>query len=209
VIRASSGKTAAARLLLGAGALALLIPAIAGCEAGDDAPTLQFHSASSGAQATVDGIRITNMFVLGAPADSTVPSGSSAGLFMSIYNGGTSSDTLESVTAARVSTSVTLSGGPVALPANAAPVNLTGPQPEVVLENLSTSLRGGSTIPVILHFAHAGSVTLQVPVEPQSFQWATFSPPAAAPASPATPPAPTASVTASASASASASATSS
>jgi copper(I)-binding protein len=183
VIRASYGKTAAGRLLLGAGVLALLIPAIAGCEAGDDAPTLQFHSASSGMQAIVDGIRITNVFVLGAPTGSTVPSGSSAGLFLSIYNGGTSSDTLESVTAARVAKSVTLSGGPVALPANAAPVNLTGPQPEVVLENLSTSLRGGSTIPVILHFAHAGSVSMQVPVEPQSFQWATFSPPAAVPAS--------------------------
>ena len=99
MIRASSGKTAAGRLLLGAGALALLIPAIAGCEAGDDAPTLQFHSASSGAQKVVDGIRITNMFVLGAPTNSTVPSGSSAGLFLSIYNGGTSSDTLEKVTA--------------------------------------------------------------------------------------------------------------
>jgi copper(I)-binding protein len=209
VIRASSGKNAAGRLLLGAGVLALLIPAIAGCEAGDDAPTLQFHSASSGAQAIVDGIRITNMFVLGAPANSTVPSGSSAGLFLSIYNGGTSSDTLEGVTAARVAASVTLSGGPVALPANAAPVNLTGPQPEVVLENLSTSLRGGSTVPVILHFAHAGSVTLQVPVEPQSFQWATFSPPASAPASPATSPVPAASATQSASASASASPTSS
>ena len=50
MIRASFGKTAAGRLLLGAGVLALLIPAIAGCEAGDDAPTLQFHPASFGAQ---------------------------------------------------------------------------------------------------------------------------------------------------------------
>src|SRR5580700_2424317 len=99
VIRASYGKTAAGRLLLGAGVLALLIPAIAGCEAGNGAPTLEFHSASSGAQTVVDGIRITNMFVLGAPTGSTVPPGSSASLFLSIYNGGTSSDTLEGVTA--------------------------------------------------------------------------------------------------------------
>jgi copper(I)-binding protein len=185
VTRASSGKTAAGRLLLGAGVLALLIPAIAGCEAGDNAPTLEFHSASSGAQAVVNDIRITNMFVLGAPADSTVPPGSSAGLFLSIYNGGASSDTLESAKAPGAA-SITLSGGPVALPANAAPVNLTGPQPKVVLENLAKPLRGGSTIPVTLQFAHAGAVTLQVPIEPQSFQWATFSPPASAPASPAT-----------------------
>ena len=118
---------------------------------------------------------------VGAPADSTVPAGSSAGLFLSIYNGGTSSDTLESVSAPGWASSVTLSGGPVALPANAAPVNLTGPQPEVVLENLSQSLRGGSTLPVTLQFAHAGAVTMQVPIEPQSFQWATFSPPAVVP----------------------------
>lgn len=187
MIRASSGKTATGRLLLGAGVLALLIPAIAGCEAGDDAPTLQFHSASSGAQAVVNDIRISNVFVLGAPAGSTVPSGSSAGLFLSIYNGGTSSDTLERVTAPGWAASITLSGGPVALPANAAPVNLTGPQPEAVLENLSKTLRGGSTLPVTLQFAHAGAVTLQVPIEPQSFQWATFSPPANAPATPASP----------------------
>ena len=32
MIRARFGKTAAGRLLLGAGALALLVPAIAGCE---------------------------------------------------------------------------------------------------------------------------------------------------------------------------------
>jgi len=189
VIRASSGKTAAGRLLLGAGVLALLVPAIAGCEAGDNAPTLEYHSASSGASVNVNGIRVTNMFVLGAPAGSTVPAGSSAGLFLSIYNGGGNTDTLESVKAPAAA-SITLAGGPVALPANAAPVNLTGPQPEVVLENLAKPLRGGSTIPVTLQFAQAGAVTLQVPIEPQSFQWATFSPPANAPATPATPTAP-------------------
>ena len=66
VIRASYGKTAAGRLLLGAGVLALLIPAIAGCEAGSDAPTLQFHPASAGQQIVFDGIKITDAFVLGA-----------------------------------------------------------------------------------------------------------------------------------------------
>jgi copper(I)-binding protein len=180
LIRASSGKTAAGRLLLGAGALALLIPAIAGCEAGDNAPTLEFHSASAGAQAVVNDIRISNVFVLGAPAGSTVPTGSSAGLFLSIYNGGANSDTLESVKGPAAA-SITLSSGPVALPANASPVNLMGPQPEAVLQNLAKPLRGGSFIPVTLQFAHAGAVTMQVPVEPQSFQWATFSPPAVTP----------------------------
>ena len=181
MIRASFGKTAAGRLLLGAGVLALLVPAVAGCEAGQDAPTLEFHSASFGAHTVFNDIQITNAFVLGAPAGSTLPSGSSASLFVSLYNRGDNSDTLMSATAPQTAGSISLSGGTVALPANAAPVNLTGPQPDVVLENLTKPLRGGSTIPVTFDFQHAGTVTLQVPVEAQSFQWATFSAPAATP----------------------------
>jgi copper(I)-binding protein len=180
VIRARYGKTAAGRLLLGAGVLALLIPAIAGCEAGNDAPTLEFHPANFGANTVVNGIKITNAFVLGPPIGSTLPSGSSAGLFVSLYNGGSSSDTLLSATASGTAGSISLSGGTVPLAANAAPVNLTGPEPKVVLENLSEPLRGGTYIPVTFDFQHAGTVTLPVPVEARAFQWATFSPPAAA-----------------------------
>ena len=176
MIRASSGKTRAGRLLLGAGVLALLIPAVAGCEAGADAPTQEFHAASAGAQTVVDGIRITNAFVLGAPSGSTLPTGSSAGLFVSLYNGGNSSDTLQSVTAPKWAGSISLPGGSVALPVNAAPVDLTGPEPQVVLENLSQPLVGGTYIPVTFDFAHAGTVQLQVPVEAQSYNWSTYSP---------------------------------
>jgi copper(I)-binding protein len=180
VIRARSGKTAAGRLLLGAGALALLTGAIAGCEAGQDAPTLEFHSASFGAHTVFNGIQITNVFVLGAANGSTLPTGSSASLFVSLYNSGNNSDTLVSATAPGTAGSISLSGGTVTLPANAAPVNLTGPEPKVVLENLAQPLRGGTNIPVTFDFQHAGTVTLQVPVEAMSFQWATFSPPASA-----------------------------
>lgn len=186
MIRPSSGKTAAGRMLLGAGVLALLIPALAGCEAGDNAPTLEFHAASSGAQTVFNGIQITNAFVLGAPTGSTLPSGSSASLFVSLYNSGSSADSLQSISAPGWAKSVSVSGGTVALPADAAPVNLTGPTPDVVLENVTKPLDGGSTLPVTFTFARAGSVTLQVPIEPQSFQWATFSP-APTPAATATP----------------------
>jgi copper(I)-binding protein len=180
VIRARFGKTAAGRLLLGAGALALLMPAIAGCEAGNGAPTLEFHAASAGTQTVVDGIRITNVFVLGAPSGASLPAGSSAGLFLSLFNDGKTSDTLVSATAVGAS-SVTLDGAPVALPSEI-PVNLTGPQPSAVLNNLSAPLASGGYIPVTLQFKNAGPVTLQVPVEPQSYYWSTYSPaPSAAP----------------------------
>ncbi len=141
MIRARFGKTAAGRLLLGAGALALLMPAIAGCEAGNGAPTLMFHAASAGAQTVVNGIRITNVFVLGAPSGSTLPAGSNAGLFLSLFNDGATDDTLESVSAAGAA-SVTLDGGTVAVPSET-PVNLTGPQPSAVLNNLSAPLAVG------------------------------------------------------------------
>ena len=187
MIRASSRKTAAGRLLFCGGVLALLVPAIAGCEAGNDAPTLEFHSASAGAHAIQDGIQITNVFVLGAPAGATLPSGSSAGLFLSLYNRG-SSDTLESVTAPGTAASVSLPGGSVALPADAAPVNLTGPQPEVVLTNLRKTLTGGSNITLFLQFQHAGQVRLVVPVMAQNFYFETYSQaPSTAPSAPAAP----------------------
>jgi copper(I)-binding protein len=181
VIRARFGKTAASRLLLGAGALALLMPAIAGCEAGNGAPTLEFHAASAGAQTVVNGIRITNVFVLGAPSGSTLPAGSSASLFMSLFNDGGTADTLEGATAAGAA-SVALDGGTVALPSET-PVNLTGPQPSAVLTNLTSPLASGGYVKVTLQFKNAGPVTLSVPVQPQSFYWSTYSPAPSAPAS--------------------------
>jgi len=181
VIRARFGKTAAGRLFLGAGALALLMPAIAGCEAGNGAPTLEFHAASAGAQTIVNGIRITNVFVLGAPSGATLPAGSSASLFMALFNDGANPDTLVSASAAGAA-GVTLDGGTVPLPSET-PVNLTGPTPSAVLTNLSKPLASGGYVKVVLQFKNAGPVTLQVPVEPQSYDWATYSPAPSAPAS--------------------------
>jgi len=177
VIRACSGKTTAGRLLIGAGALALLIPAIAGCEAGENAPTLEFHAAAAGTQTVFNGISITDAFVLGAPSGSPLPSGSSAGLFLSLYNGSTSADTLMSATATGSAASVAVTGTSVALPVDSE-VNLMGPQPNVVLNTLTKPLTGGSYVPVTLDFQHAGSVTLQVPVEAQSYDFSTYSAPA-------------------------------
>jgi copper(I)-binding protein len=175
VIRARSGKTAG-RLLLGGGVLAILIPAIAGCEAGADAPTLQFHQAAAGAYGTASDISVSNAWILGAPADSTLQSGSSASMFVSISNSGSTADTLESATA-KGAASVSLSGGTVSLPANGGTVNLTGPQPEIVISNLSAPVSGGGTIAVTLNFQHAGTMSLQVPVMAQAYYYSTFSPP--------------------------------
>ena len=174
MIRRSSRRTVARRTLIGA--LVLLLPAIAGCEAGTDAPTLEFHQASAGTTATFNGIKISDAFVLGAPSGSSVPSGSSASMFLSLYNGGSGDDQLTSASAPAWAASVQLSDGTVALPGYSL-VDLSGPEPKVVLSNLTKSLGGGEAIPVTLDFQHAGSVTLEVPVEPQSDYFSTYSPP--------------------------------
>ena len=171
----SSGKTIAKGLMIGA--LALLISGIAGCEAGNDAPTLEYHPAAGGAYGTADGISISNAFVLGAPPGATVPIGSSASLFLSLYNSGTGDDELTGVHATGWASSVQVTGGTVSLPVESE-VNLTGPEPELILTDLAKPLSGGEAIPVTLDFAHAGSVTLDVPVEQQSFYYSTYSPPA-------------------------------
>jgi copper(I)-binding protein len=170
------------RLLVGA--VAVLVPALAGCEAGFNAPTLQYHPASNGVSVLNNGIAINNLFVLGPELNGTLPSGGQAGVFLSLEASGT--DKLVSVSAPGTAASVNLAGGPVDLSPNT-PVNLSGPQPAIVLTGLSKPLRGGQTIQLVLDFANAGSVSLQVPVEPRSYEYLTFSPPAASPTATTTP----------------------
>lgn len=179
MIRASFGKSVARSTLLGSLVL-LAVPAIAGCEAGDNAPTLEFHPAAAGATQNVNGISITDAFVLGAPAGSSLQPGSSASLFLSLFNSGNSNDKLVSVSAQGTASSVEIKGGSVTIPASG-PANLTGPEPSLVLKDLKSQLQGGASVPLTLVFSGAGATTVNVPVEPQSFYWSTYSPPAASP----------------------------
>lgn len=164
------------------GALAVLMPALAGCEAGQDAPTLTYHPAAFGGYATHEGITIDNAFVLASTSGVAVPR---AGAFFSVTS--QDADRLVSISAPGTASSVRIAGGEVNLPPQA-PVNLTGPVPKVVLTGLSSPLSAGATITMNFSFARAGTVTMQVPVEPQSYQYATFSPPPALPAPSVTPP---------------------
>ncbi len=156
-------------------AAAVLVPALAGCEAGINAPTQQWHEPTNGAGTVAHGIAIRNVFVLGAPENAALAAGKSAGLFFALVNSG-SPDRLLSISAPGAATSVRLpGGGPVSLVQDR-PVLLTGPRPEVVLTGLRRSLPGGSFIRVIMNFQNAGSVPLSVPVVPQAQYYSTFSP---------------------------------
>ena len=160
------------RMLLGV--LAVLVPALAGCEAGLNAPTLEFHPAAFGAYASTNGISISNAFVLGPPLNGPAVAGGRAGVFLSVSS--LHGDTLVSVSAPGTASAARITGGSVDLPP-AAPVNLTGPVPQVVLTGLANPLEGGETVTLALKFAEAGTVTMAVPVEPKAYEYRTFSPP--------------------------------
>jgi copper(I)-binding protein len=166
-------------------AAAALIPAVAGCEAGANAPVLQWHPPTGGASASIPAsgapgfIAIRNVFVLGAPPASTLPAGSSAGVFLALVNTGPK-DRLVSISAPGTATSVRLPKGGVTVAEDQIAL-LTGPVPTVILDGLTHSLPGGTDVQMVLTFQNAGSVTLAVPIMPKAQYYATFSP---APASP-------------------------
>jgi copper(I)-binding protein len=159
------------RLLIGA--LAILVPALAGCEAGYNAPTLKFHQASYGVSTIVDGINIDDVFVLGPAPGATLQPGGQAALFMSLDapNG----DQLTGIKAPGTASSVQLGNGPITLSPNTL-VSLAGPSPLITLDGLTKVLGGGDTVNLQLTFANAGQVNLTVPVEPAAYEFATYSP---------------------------------
>jgi copper(I)-binding protein len=159
------------RLLVGA--IAIMVPALAGCEAGLDAPTLQFHPASTGNNTMAPGgITIDDAFVLGPAPGSSLQPGGQAALFMSLYapNG----DQLTKITSDAAS-SVQLGNGAITLSPNTL-VDLSGPSPLVTLNGLTKQLSGGEMVNLVLSFATAGTVNLTVPVEPAAYEFATYSP---------------------------------
>jgi copper(I)-binding protein len=168
-------------------AVAALIPVLAGCEAGDNAPTVQFHYPTETAGIAVGDLAVRNVFVLGAPLGSNLAKGQSAGLFLALANTG-SPDRLLSITAPGSAASVTLPAGGIAVK-DGPPVLLSGPKPTVVLNDLTKPLTGGSTVRIILDFAKAGQVTLVVPVFAKAAHYATYAPPQPTPTVAATIPA--------------------
>jgi hypothetical protein len=177
VIRSGWGSTLPRRLMLVAAAA--LIPVIAGCEAGGNAPTLQFHYPTDAAGATVGQLSIRNVFVLGAPLGSRLRPGQSASVFLALVTSG--SDTLTSITAPGRATSVTLPAGGVKV-SYLHPALLTGPKPEVYLTGLTKTITNGSNITLVLHFRNAGPVTLKVPVMARASHYVTYGiPPSPAP----------------------------
>lgn len=173
MIRSSRGSAMPRRILIAAAAA--MVPLIAACEAGNNAPTLQWHQPTGGTFAHVNAnLTVSNAFVLGAPIGAVLHQGQNAGLFLSLVNTG-SPDRLVAVRAPGVAKSVQLPAGGVRLRTQSR-VLLAGPQPSVVLQDLNHPLTGGSVITITLVFAKAGDKTIAVPIMPMSAFFNTYSP---------------------------------
>jgi copper(I)-binding protein len=160
-------------------AIAALIPALAGCEAGNNAPTQNWHQPTDGSEVVHDEISLLNAFVLGAPLGSQLKVGQTASVFFAVANNG-SADKLVSISAPGTAKSVSLPAGGVSLPKGQV-VLLTGPMPKITLHGLTRSLSGGSTVRLVVTFQNAASVNLTVPVMPRAQYYSTFSPPSPTP----------------------------
>jgi copper(I)-binding protein len=177
VIRSGWGSTLPRRLVLVAAAA--LIPVLAGCEAGNNAPTLDFHYPTDAAGTVVGDISIRNVFVLGARLGSNLQPGQSASLFLALVNTG-APDRLTGITAPGTATSVSFPSGGVPT-VMGRPVLLTGPKPALALVNLTRTVASGSSFKLVLTFQNAGTVTILVPVFPRAGHYQTLSPPAPTP----------------------------
>jgi hypothetical protein len=170
----------------------LAAPVLAGCGAGFNATT-NVPYAPNEAQALIEkgaygtrGIQIPQAFILGPDAGAQIPWRGSAPIYLNILNTAGTPDTLQAVSAGSMGTvKVT---APIQLPSNQL-VNTGKPSPQLMLEAIPKSLRGGESIKLDLQFANAGTVSMNVPVVTRSREFTAYPP--APGATPAPTPSPT------------------
>ncbi|MEW1844134.1 copper chaperone PCu(A)C [Nonomuraea angiospora] len=174
----------------------LAAPLLAGCGAGFDATTNKPYAPNE-AQALIEngaygtrGIQIPQAFILGPDSGAQLAWRGSAPIYLNILNTAGTPDTLEAVSAGTMGTvKVT---APIQLPSHQL-VNTGKPTPQIMLEAIPKSLRGGETIKLDLQFANAGIVSLNVPVVTRSREFKDYPPAPNATAAPTPSPTPSAS----------------
>ncbi|MEQ4714841.1 copper chaperone PCu(A)C [Nonomuraea sp. B19D2] len=170
----------------------LAAPVLAGCGAGFDANTNKPYAPNeagvliqNGAYGT-RGIQIPQAFILGPDSGAQLAWRGSAPIYLNILNTAGAPDTLEAVNAG--SWGAVKVTAPIQLPSNQL-VNTGKPTPQIMLEAIPKSLRGGESIKLDLQFANAGIVSMNVPVVTRSREFKDYPP--APNATPAPTPSPT------------------
>lgn len=163
-------RLAALRITVAAGlGLSLLL---AGCGAGQSTQTSQQSPAVNGANGQIGPMAVRNAeLVFPDGDDHYYASGSDAPLLLTIANTGNSGDELVSISTPAAE-SVKLQGQRVVQPQQAvravqpqsSEVRLQRGELSVLLENLTTDVRPGITIPVTLLFRQSGQLNLDVPI---------------------------------------------
>ncbi|MFI7134961.1 copper chaperone PCu(A)C [Nonomuraea sp. NPDC050153] len=157
----------------------LAAPVLAGCGAGFDATTNKPYAPNE-AQVLIEngaygtrGIQIPQAFILGPDAGAQIAWRGSAPIYLNILNTTGTPDTLQAVSAGNMGTvKVT---APIQLPSNQL-VNTGKPTPQLMLESIPKSLRGGESIKLDLQFANAGIVSMNVPVVTRSREFKDYPP---------------------------------
>lgn len=174
----------------------LAAPVLAGCGAGFDATTNKPYAPNE-AQALIlngkygnsSGIQIPQAFILGPDSGAQIAWRGSVPIYLNILNTAGAPDTLQAVSAGNMGTvKVT---APIQLPSNQL-VNTGKPTPQIILEAIPKSLRGGESIKLDLQFANAGIVSMSVPVVTRSREFQEYPPAPNATAAPTPTPTPSA-----------------
>ncbi|MEV0622598.1 copper chaperone PCu(A)C [Nonomuraea sp. NPDC050404] len=173
----------------------LAAPVLTGCGAGFDATTNKPYAPNE-AQVLIEngkygksGIHIPQAFILGPDSGAQLAWRGSAPIYLNILNTAGAPDTLQAVSAGNMGTvKVT---APIQLPSNQL-VNTGKPTPQIMLEAIPKSLRGGESIKLDLQFAKAGVVSMDVPVVTRSREFKDYPPAPNATPPPSPTPTPTA-----------------
>jgi copper(I)-binding protein len=162
-------------------ALAALV-FVAGCAAGQRAPSSSEISTIDGVNANVGSMQVRNLGLAAPPTDAGYAVGDSARLVFAMVNTGPREDQLISVTSPAAGSATSNPIGAAATSATGArsqphaftpisaapgelvPVGYGSPAASVTLQSLTKPLISGQTLIVTLGFRDAGTRTIQIPV---------------------------------------------
>ncbi|MDX2544908.1 DUF461 domain-containing protein [Streptomyces sp. WI04-05B] len=167
---------------LAASALAFSVATLAGCAAGNDAQTLEVKP--DNAAMTVGDIKLQNVVVITpSELESTGPAAVSA----TVFNNGSTAQTLESITVPGTGKTAELKpaeGGSLSIPAHSSLVIGGENNASAVLPNSREAVQDGNAQKVTFTFSKTGDVSLRAFVVPAAGYYSSWGP-TAAPETPA------------------------